>query len=86
MKARSKSENRHNIITYSRLDVLWFTCLSSLVAERTWHLLHLDVGSLAIANWYRPPGADELHISTLREELVALRQDVPGYIIMGDFI
>ena len=57
---------------------------NSTQAERSWHLLHLDVGTLAIANWYRPPSSALEHIASLQEELSGLKHEVIGFILLGD--
>ena len=82
---RSEGENRGGVITYARLDVLNIVCVKeSLDAERVWHYLHLDVGAVAICNWYRPGAGGEEQIASLAEDLVEIRDDVIGIIIMGD--
>ena len=53
-------------------------------AARTWVLLHTDIGSIAIANWYRPGNSEDSHIVSLSEELSELKDEVIGVIIAGD--
>ena len=49
---RSDSENRGGIIAFVRKDVRNVVHVSnSSVGERSWHLLHTDMGSIALCNW-----------------------------------
>ena len=57
---------------------------NSKIAERSWHLIHLDVGSIALCNWYRPPASALFHIDSLREELNYMQTQSIGTLIMGD--
>ena len=53
-------------------------------SERQWHYLHLDVGTLAIANWYRSPCAEDRHIQEFAQELAEIKNEVIGFIVVGD--
>ena len=82
---RSEGENRSGILTLVRHDLRGFVHLyNSVVAERSWHYLHLDVGIIAIGNWYRPPGSDISHIESLRDEIAAMKHEVIGLCVTGD--
>ena len=82
---RSESDNRGGIIAYVRDDLkIGVHLFNSIDAERSWHLLHLDIGSIALANWYRPPGSGLDHIASLREEMSELQNEAIGFIVMGD--
>ena len=82
---RSDQENRGGIISFARVDVFNIVCVKvSADAERSWHYLHLDHGTIAICNWYRPGSSDDDHITSLRGELEEIRSEVIGCIIMGD--
>ena len=63
---RHDGENRGGVIAFARIDVKNVVFISnSDVAERSWHYLHLDTGTIAICNWYRPPGSAADHIESL---------------------
>ena len=48
---RSSGENRGGVMAFARADVKNIVHLyNSTQAERSWHLFHLDVGTLTIAN------------------------------------
>ena len=53
-------------------------------SERIWHYLHLDVGTIAIANWYRSPSGDDEQIVEFNSEIAELKDEVLGFIVMGD--
>ena len=57
---------------------------NSLTGERSWHLLHTDVGSILLCNWYRPPSSSIDHIESFREELERLSESTYGVIVLGD--
>ena len=82
---RSEGENRGGIVVYAQDDVRTLVefkvCLD---AERIWLLLHLDVGTIAVCNWYRPGAAGEAPITSLAHEITELRDEVIGFLIMGD--
>ena len=48
--------------------------LKSEKSGRVWHYLHLDMGTVAIANWYRSPSDNDEQILELDTELAALDQ------------
>jgi len=82
---RATGDNRGGIITLVRRDLDTLVHVSnSESAERSWHLLHLDIGSVAIGNWYRSPNADQVQMSSLRQELAELKGDVIGFLLVGD--
>ena len=62
-KDRSSEENRGGGIAYARSDVqVAVHVYDSPCAECSWHLIHLDTGSVAVCNWYRPLASSHLHI------------------------
>ena len=82
---RKDSESRGGIITYARQVIYNIVCIkNSVSAERSCHYLHLDVGTFAICNWYRPPASSDEVIATLQEEMSELKGEVVSIIIMGD--
>ena len=56
----------------------------SIESERVWHFLHLDVGTIAVCNWYRPGSGGEPKIASIANELMEIREEVIGIVIMGD--
>ena len=84
-RGRAITENRGGVIAFLRHGtsnlVHW---KDSNIAERSWMLLHTDVGSIAIANWYRPGNSEDKHIESLPDELIELKTDVNGFLILGD--
>ena len=58
--------------------------MNSQYAERSWHLLHLDHGSYALANWYRPGASDETAITSFRQELNEIAPNALGIVVAGD--
>ena len=82
---RSDGENRGGILTYARTDIYYIVHVKeSANAERMWHFLHLDVGTVAICNWYRPGSGGSDQIASIADELLELREEVIGIIVMGD--
>ena len=55
-----------------------------VVSERSWNVVHTDVGGVLRGLWYRPPGADARDISSLDDELARLSMDTIGAIVVGD--
>ena len=53
-------------------------------AERTWAILHTNIGAFLIGNWYRAPDEDGSSVDSLSSELETLRQDCVGVILIGD--
>ena len=82
---RSESCNRGGILTLVRDDINNAVCIKVCDnAERCWHLIQRDTDSLAICNWYLPPG-DSLHeIESLREDLTEIASHADTILIAGD--
>ena len=60
---RSEGENRGGVATYARVDVCNFVEIKkSFDAECIWHFLHLDIGTVATCNWYRPVSGGGLRL------------------------
>ena len=82
---RAPTANRGGIATYVRNDIKSVVHLEkSDHAERAWHLCKLDIGSILIGNWYRPPGSNDDAIHSMRAELVRLSPLGFGHVVMGD--
>ena len=57
----------------------------SEVFERSWHLLHTDLGPIQIGLWYRPPAYGEVtSIETLSSEMAWHGKCPDGCILVGD--
>ena len=82
---RSLNQNRGGIVLYAKSHLKDIVHLmNSEVAERSWHMLKLDTGNVLIANWYRPPGSDDSHIHSFREELCNFMPMASSCIVAGD--
>ena len=72
---RAKGPNRGGVISFVRHDVANVVHHSeSPNAERMWHLIQRDTGSVALCNWYFLPTADLSEISSLGEEIDQMLQ------------
>ena len=70
---------------FSRVGSILVTHMEdSKVAERSWHIIHTDLGGVLLGAWYRPPGSPHTHISTLDSELELLSVGMIGSIVVGD--
>ena len=77
--------NHGGIALYRRIGGVSVTHLeNSTVAERSWHVVHTDVGGILLGLWYRPPGSDHSHITTLDAELERLSEGMIGTLLIGD--
>ncbi len=57
----------------------------SSVFERSWHVIHSDVGSVLLCVWYRPPAVGEVEsIRSFRLEWERLSPRHVGTIVIGD--
>ena len=84
-KDRSEHSNRGGVAAFARSDVRNMVCIeNSIHAERIWHLLHTDTGSIAIVNWYRPGSSPITHISSFREEYAQHAHEFQSIIVAGD--
>ena len=73
------------VAIYVRSDVSSLVALEqSDSAERSWALLHTNIGSFLVGNWYRPPDDDGSSMQNLGSELERLREDCVGVILIGD--
>ena len=53
--------------------------------ERSWHILHSDLGPILFCIWYRPPSAGEVaSIASFEVEWARLAGDFVGTIVVGD--
>ena len=53
-------------------------------AERTWCLLHTDLGPFLLGLWYRAPDAPLTHLTTLEGKWARLAEEAIGSILVGD--
>ena len=82
---RSCQSNRGGIASFSRHDVRNIVSIGdSEVAERSWHLLHTDLGGIAIVNWYRPGAAPLSHIESFAAEYEQYCHQCTSIIVAGD--
>ena len=83
---RSDGREGGGICVYckSHLDCLVEVCHSE-IAKRSWMYLHSDHGIILIGNWYRPPDADDICITSLSDEINQHLPHVNGIVLMGDF-
>ena len=84
-KDRSEHSNRGGIAAFARRDVSNIVLIEeSIYAERAWHLLHTDVGTIAIVNWYRPGSSPITHITSFREEFAQHAHEFQSIVVAGD--
>ena len=84
-KDRKDGPNRGGVITYARDDLNNIgSYIKSKNAERTWDLLQRNTGSIAICNWYLPPGNSLEEIESLKNELDEMNAIAGFVIIVGD--
>ena len=77
--------NHGGVAVFSRVGSILVTHMEdSKVAERSWHIIHTDLGGVLLGAWYRPPGSPHTHISTLDSELELLSVGMIGSIVVGD--
>ena len=77
--------NHGGIALYARCGGILVTHLQhSTVAERSWHVIHSDVGGILLGLWYRPPGAGANDIESFEDELSRLSIDTIGALVIGD--
>ena len=84
---RRNGQKCGGILLLARSDVAPFVAHlgDSAVAERSWHMLHTDVGPLLIGCWYRPPSYSEsASITSLESEIAGHAPDAVGVVIAGD--
>ncbi len=61
-------------------------CEHSDVDERTWHIVHSDIGPILCGVWYRPPcGGETASIASCEEEWRRLSGSYVASILVGDF-
>ena len=56
----------------------------SAIFERSWHIVHTEVGGVLLGLRYRPPGADARDNASLDDELARLSVDMTGALVVGD--
>ena len=69
-KTQVSGLNHGGIALSARCSGILVTHLQhSTVAERSWHVIHSDVGGILLGLWYRPPGAGANDIESFEDEL-----------------
>ena len=77
--------NHGGVAVYSRDGSILVTHIEdSVVAERSWHTIHTDLGGVLFGAWYRPPGSPHSHIESLDTELELLSVGMIGSLVIGD--
>ena len=77
--------NHGGVSVYSLVGRVLVTHLEdSPVAERSWHIIHTDVGGVLFAAWYRAPGSPHNHINSFNGELERLSVGMVGNLVVGD--
>ena len=73
------------IATYQRHDFNGLVHITNCDdEERSWYFLRLDMETVLVANWYRPPGSDHDKFERLYSEVAEYYQEVTGIFISGD--
>ena len=84
-KTNSSGLNHGGIALYCRIGCILVTHLEdSRSAERSWHIIHTDIGGILLCLWYRPPGSDNANVTTFDDELSRLSAGTIGALIVGD--
>ena len=83
---RDRNEGRGGGITaYQREDFNGLVHISNCdYEERSWHFLRLEMETILVANWYRPPASDHDKFERLYAEVAKYYQEVTGVFISGD--
>ena len=82
---RSEKANRGGVIVYVRSDVNNAVALFDAPhAERSWHLIQRDSGSIAICNWYLPPNAPMSELESIDAEICRVQELADVVIVSGD--
>ena len=77
--------NHGGVALYRRRGGILVTHLEdSSIAERSWHVVHADVGGLLLGLWYRPPASSHAHIESFDSELERLGEGMIGSLVVGD--
>ena len=72
-KDKNEHSNRGGIAAFARSDLRNIVCIAkSIHAERAWHFLHTDVGSIAIINWYRPGSSPIRHAAHIEARIITM--------------
>ena len=82
---RSEDANRGGVIAFVRKDVKNMNFLCNFPdAERSWHIIYRDSGSIALCNWYHSPSEDLRAIDTLPAEHEEMSKHADAFCIAGD--
>ncbi len=77
--------NHGGIAVFCRTGGVLVTHLEdSNIAERSWHVVHTDLGGVLFGVWYRPPASSHNHIETFDAELERLSDGMVGTLVVGD--
>ena len=78
---RDRNDGRQGggIAPYAAERTRYMGHIDSIDAERSWHIIHADVGPILLGVWYRPPDAPDVHTSSLAAELQRLRIQRDGW-------
>ena len=81
---RDRVEGRGGgIAAYQRKDFNGLVHISNCEAEeRSWHFLRLEMETILVANWYRPPASDHDKFERLYAEVAKYYQEVTGIFYM----
>ena len=79
---KEKARSYGGILVYRRVQSLLISHIEdSTSAERSWHLIHTDLGPILFCNWYRPLGAPSSQIDTFRQEFNRLSVGASGVLV-----
>ena len=83
---RDRNEGRGGgIAAYQREDFNGLVHISNCdYEERSWHFLRLEMETILVANWYRPPASDHDKFERLYAEVAKYYQEVTGVFISGN--
>lgn len=83
---RDRNDGRQGggIALYAAERTRYMGHIDSIDAERSWHIIHADVGPILLGVWYRPPDAPDVHTTSLAAELQRLSKGMVGTIVEGD--
>ena len=82
---RKDTSNRGGIVCYCKKHITWLVHHgNSVVNERSWHVVHLNIGDFLIGHWYRSDHLPHDAFAELRQELQLHISDYLGILLCGD--
>ena len=82
---RKDDTNRGGVIIYAHESMNNISEYhKSVDAERIWALIQRDTGSIAVCNWYLPPGTGVQEIESFKAELLEMNAIADTVILVGD--